>query len=153
LNPVRNDRYNSGCISEYYRTFEAGPDPFGATWKAEFRWAQNAISIRHADTIDVKFEITCGEIHEEKIIALPHPMLLKASHATEQPVTDPWVNRIAALHLKKNDYYGRRCRKDVGDARLRHDPWLRRDVASGSGYARSLSIPATCNGPAALYNG
>ena len=55
-------------MSEYYRTFEAGPDPFGATWKAEFRWAQNGISIRHADTIDVKFEITCGEIHEEKIM-------------------------------------------------------------------------------------
>ena len=88
-------------MSEYYRTFEAGPDPFGATWKAEFRWSQNGISIRHADTVDVKFEITCGDIHEEKIIALPHKMLLQASHATEQPVTDPWVNRIAALHLKK----------------------------------------------------
>jgi len=88
-------------MSEYYRTFDAGPDPFGATWKAEFRWSQNGISIRHADTVDVKFEITSGEIHEEKIIALPHKLLVQASHETGQPMTDPWVNRIAALHLRK----------------------------------------------------
>lgn len=88
-------------MSEHYRMFEAGPDPFGATWKAEFRWSQNGISIRHADTVDVKFEIASGDIREEKIIALPHPHLLQASHATGQPMTDPWVNRLAAAHLKK----------------------------------------------------
>lgn len=88
-------------MSENYRAFEAGPDPFGATWKVEFRWSQNAISIRHADTVDVKFEITSGALHEEKVIALPHKDLLRASHDTEQPLTDPWVHRIAAAHLKK----------------------------------------------------
>ena len=88
-------------MSENYRAFEAGPDPFGATWNVEFRWLQNAISIRHADTIDVKFEIVSGEIHEEKVIALPHKDLLRASHETEVPVTDPWVCRLAADHLKK----------------------------------------------------
>ena len=35
-------------MSEYYRTFEAGPDPFGATWKAEFRWSQNGIYVSFA---------------------------------------------------------------------------------------------------------
>jgi hypothetical protein len=88
-------------MSDYYRTFEAGPDPFGATWKVEFRWAQNGISIRHADTVDVKFEISNGDIREEKVIALPHKLLLQASHDTGHAVTDPWVNRIAAMHLKK----------------------------------------------------
>ena len=123
-------------MSEYYRTFEAGPDPFGATWKAEFRWAQNAISIRHADTIDVKFEITCGEIHEEKIIALPHPMLLKASHATEQPVTDPWVNRSAALHLKKMIITGDDVEKTL--VTLDYDTIL--------GYAETLRPAAVTHG-------
>ena len=123
-------------MSEYYRTFEAGPDPFGATWKAEFRWAQNAISIRHADTIDVKFEITCGEIHEEKIIALPHPMLLQASHATEQPVTDPWVNRIAALHLKKMIITGDDVEKTL--VTLDYDTIL--------GYAETLRPAAVTHG-------
>lgn len=88
-------------MSENYRAFEAGPDPFGATWSVEFRWSQNAISIRHADTVDVKFEITSGELHEEKIIALPHKFLLQASQETDQLMTDPWVNRIAAAHLRK----------------------------------------------------
>ena len=101
LNPGRKGRYNSGCMSENYRAFEAGPDPFGATWSVEFRWSQNAISIRHADTVDVKFEITSGELHEEKIIALPHKFLLLASQETDQLMTDPWVNRIAAAHLRK----------------------------------------------------
>ena len=88
-------------MTETYRAFEAGPDPFGATWSVEFRWSQNAISIRHADTIDVKFEITSGDFHEEKIIALPHKDLLLASHETDQLMTDPWVHRIAAAHLRK----------------------------------------------------
>ena len=88
-------------MSEHYRQFETAPDPFGAIWNVEFRWSQNAISIRHADTIDVKFEISSGGICEEKVIALPHPFLLRASHETDQPVTDPWVHRIAAAHLKK----------------------------------------------------
>lgn len=101
MNRSGKGRYNSGCMSDYYRTFEAGPDPFGATWKVEFRWAQNGISIRHADTVDVKFEISNGDIREEKVIALPHKLLLQASHDTGHPVTDPWVNRIAAMHLKK----------------------------------------------------
>jgi hypothetical protein len=88
-------------MSENYRAFEVGPDPFGATWQVEFRWSQNAISIRHADTVDVKFEITSGAIHEEKIIALPHKDLLHAAHETGTAVTDPWVHRIAAAHLRK----------------------------------------------------
>ena len=36
-------------MPENFRAFEAGPDPFGQTWQVEFRWIQNAISIRHAD--------------------------------------------------------------------------------------------------------
>jgi len=88
-------------MSESYRSFTAGPDPFGAKWEVDFRWAQNGISIRHADTIDVKFEITSGEVHEEKVVALPLPALSRASRETDHPVTDPWCHRIAAAHLKK----------------------------------------------------
>jgi hypothetical protein len=84
---------------ENYRGFDVGPDPFGTTWKVEFRWSQNGISIRHADTIDVKFEIAAGHIREEKVIALPHKFLLEASHRTGHPITDPWCHRIAAQHL------------------------------------------------------
>ena len=61
-----------------YRQFEAGPDPFGRTWQVEFRWLQTGISIRHADTVDVKFAVSSDGIDpEEKVIALPHPALLQ----------------------------------------------------------------------------
>src|ERR1700704_7030 len=65
------------AMPENLRRFEAGPDPFGRTWEVEFRWLQTGISIRHADTVDVKFILwTEGEEKQEKIIALPHPLLL-----------------------------------------------------------------------------
>ena len=38
-----------------FRQFEAGPDPFGRKFQVFFKWLQTAISIRHADTVDVKF--------------------------------------------------------------------------------------------------
>ena len=59
-----------------YRLFDAGPDPFGQTWHVEFRWQQTAISIRHSDSVDVKFQIRCGEDVQEKVIALMLPLLM-----------------------------------------------------------------------------
>ena len=83
-----------------FRNFEAGPDPFGAMWRVEFRWIQNGIAIRHADTVDVKFFVSSGEVVEEKVVALSHPHLLALSERTGQPVTDAWCSRLAAAHLK-----------------------------------------------------
>ena len=49
-------------MSENVRRFTAGPDPFGRVWEVEFKWHQTAISIRHADTVDVKYLLwTDGE--------------------------------------------------------------------------------------------
>ena len=67
-------------MPDNFRDFTVGPDPFGRTWQAYFRWLQNGISIRHADTVDVKFGIsTAGVLSEERVIALPHPALLALS--------------------------------------------------------------------------
>jgi hypothetical protein len=83
------------------RRFEAGPDPFGRTWHVEFRWLQTGISIRHADTVDVKFVLwTDGEEREERVLALSHPELLALSRETGHPLTDPWCLKIAAVHLR-----------------------------------------------------
>ena len=69
-----------------FRDFEAGPDPFGRTWQVYFRWLQTGISIRHADTVDVKFGIgTKGEPFEERVIALSHPVLLGLSEKFGTP--------------------------------------------------------------------
>jgi hypothetical protein len=86
---------------ENFRDFTVGPDPFGRTWQAYFRWLQTGISIRHADTVDVKFGIsTEGVPSEERVIALPHPVLLALSAKTGHPLTDTWCLKLAALHLK-----------------------------------------------------
>jgi hypothetical protein len=82
------------------RRFSAGPDPFGRTWEVEFRWLQTGISIRHADTVDVKFVVwTEGEPKHEKVVALPHPDLLALTRQTGHALTDPWCLKLAAGHL------------------------------------------------------
>ena len=88
-------------MPDNFRRFTAGPDPFGRTWEVEFRWLQNGISIRHADTVDVKFILwTEGEERQERVIALPHPALLALSARTGHPLTDPWCMKLAAEHLR-----------------------------------------------------
>ena len=86
---------------ENFRKFKAGPDPFGRQWDVEFRWLQTGISIRHADTVDVKFEAAPeGETKYEHVVALYHPDLLRISKAAGHPLTDAWCLKIAALHLQ-----------------------------------------------------
>ena len=84
-----------------FREFEAGPDPFGRKFQVMFKWLQTAISIRHADTVDVKFYIwTESEPKQEKVLALPHPALLALSKETGHPLTDAWCLKLAGVHLK-----------------------------------------------------
>ena len=83
-----------------FREFEAGPDPFGRKYQVWFKWLQTAISLRHADTVDVKFLLDDGGgEHAEKTIALPHPALVALSRDTGRKMDDPWCARLAALHL------------------------------------------------------
>ena len=85
-----------------FRKFQAGPDPFGRTWEVEFRWQQNGITIRHADTVDVKFHVwTTDEPKQERVIALRHPDLLRLSQEVGRSLTDAWCMKLAALHLKR----------------------------------------------------
>lgn len=81
------------------RQFEAA-DPFGRTWTVDFLWQQNAISIRHADTIDCKFTLSDGPLKEEKVIALPHPLLKALAARLGKNLNDAWVMKLAAAHLR-----------------------------------------------------
>jgi hypothetical protein len=84
-----------------FREFEAGPDPFGRKYQVFFKWLQTAISIRHADTVDVRFVLADAEGNEtQKTIALQHADLLRVSHDLGRSLDDPWCARIAALHLR-----------------------------------------------------
>ncbi|MFZ5928849.1 MAG: hypothetical protein ACOYX1_15550 [Acidobacteriota bacterium] len=86
-------------MSQDLRRFEV-VDPFGRTWTAEFRWQQNAISIRHADAIDCKYYISCGDEKRELVVALRHPDLLKLAAERGRALTDPWVIRLADCHVR-----------------------------------------------------
>src|ERR1700693_500134 len=97
-----------------FREFEAGPDPFGRKFQVLFKWLQTAISIRHADTVDVKFILTDeGDRRSEKTIALPHADLLAVSRETNRPMDDPWCARLAALHLLHLVETGEDMEKDL----------------------------------------
>ena len=97
-----------------FRQFEAGPDPFGRKFQVLFKWLQTAISIRHADTVDVKFVLVDdNESKTEKTIALPHADLLASAREVQRPVDDAWCARIAAMHLVHLIETGEDMEKDL----------------------------------------
>ena len=70
-------------------------------WRVQFRWLQTGISIRHADTVDVKFFVSTGDDPpEEKVIALPRAALLEITGERGHRLSDPYCLRIAAAHLR-----------------------------------------------------
>lgn len=97
-----------------FREFEAGPDPFGRKFQILFKWLQTAISIRHSDTVDVKFIIVDenGD-RTQKTIALPHADLQLVSREVGRPMDDPWCARIAAMHLQHLITTGEDMEKDL----------------------------------------
>src|SRR5215472_618647 len=97
-----------------YREFEAGPDPFGRKFQVMFKWLQTAISIRHADTVDVKFILADPDGgRAEKTIAIPHADLCQVSQDLHRPFDDPWCSRIAAMHLSRLIETGEDMEKDL----------------------------------------
>jgi len=100
-------------LMENFRQFDAGPDPFGRTWKVEFKWLQTAISLRHSDTVDVKFVVHDDSTRLEKTIALPHADLLALSQETGRPLTDACSSGLAALHLTHLIETGEDMEKDL----------------------------------------
>lgn len=102
---------------ENFRNFQAR-DPFGEVWEVTFLWLQTAISIRHSDSVDVKFALGGGGRRSEKAIALPHPYLLELSRKTGRPITDPWCSRLAATHLRHMIETGEDMEKTLVTVRL-----------------------------------
>jgi hypothetical protein len=87
-------------MTEQLRNFEVS-DPFGRPWRVEFRWLQNAISIRHADAVDLKYYISNDEERRELVVALPHRDLLDLAAGRGRPLTDAWCLRLGALQVQE----------------------------------------------------
>lgn len=86
---------------ENFRHFKAGPDLSGRVWQVDLLWIQNAIAIRHSDSVDVKFLLTCGEEILERVVSLRHKDLLELSSRSGRPLTDAWCMSLAARHLRR----------------------------------------------------
>jgi hypothetical protein len=89
---------------ENFRDFEVGPDPFGRTWHARFKYLQTGISIRHSDSVDVCFVLGSGEgagAGTQKVVVLSHPEILAFSKRTGRVITDTWCSRMAACKLRQ----------------------------------------------------
>jgi hypothetical protein len=87
-------------MKESLRRFTVN-DPFGRAWDVEFRWQQNAISIRHADAVDCKYYLSCGAERRELVVSLPHPVLLSVAAEAGRELSDAWVLRLAGLHVQR----------------------------------------------------
>ena len=112
-----------------FRQFEAGPDPFGRKFQILFKWMLTAISLRHADTVDVKFILVDDQgARTEKTIALPHADLLRVAAEAGRKVDDPWCSRLGALHLRRLVETGEDMEKDLVTV----------SVADMKGYAEKL---------------
>lgn len=98
---------------ENFREFDAGPDPFGRTWHVLFKWLQTAISLRHSDTIDVKFVLADQQQEMQKTVSMPHIELLDLSKSTDRPMSDSWCSRLAMLHLRHVIESGEDMEKDT----------------------------------------
>ena len=96
-----------------FREFEAGPDPFGQTWNVRFKWLQTAISIRHSNSVDVKFLLESGSENQQKTVSMPLPALNGVAAESAVPMTDAWCARLAALHLKYLVSSGEDMEKDL----------------------------------------
>jgi hypothetical protein len=101
-----------------FRQFEVGPDPFGRKWQVLFKWLQTAISLRHSDTVDVKFVLESDGTKVQKQIAMPHVDLLELSRRTGREMSDSWCSRLAALHLRHMVENGEDMEKDLVTVRL-----------------------------------
>jgi hypothetical protein len=97
-----------------FRQFEAGPDPFGRKFQVLFKWLQTAISLRHADAVDVKFVLVDESgAQSQKTIALPQADLPGVSSRFGRQVDDAWCSRLAGLHLIHLVQTGEDMEKDL----------------------------------------
>jgi hypothetical protein len=83
-----------------FRDFVAGTDPFGRTWHAQFKYLQTGISIRHSDSVDVRYILDNGEDQVQKTIVIQNADIRAYAARTGRPVSDPWCARIALCKLR-----------------------------------------------------
>ncbi len=80
-----------------YRDFQVRSGLTHEEYKCRFVYLQTAISLRHSDTIDVKFTVNGAGV----IVALPHTAWVEHLKKTGHPLTDDQAAQAAAVLLKE----------------------------------------------------
>jgi hypothetical protein len=83
-----------------FRDLKLGPDPFGRTWHAQFKYLQTGISIRHSDSVDVCYILDNGDEQTRKIVVIQNADIRAYGARTGRPVSDAWCSRIAMCKLR-----------------------------------------------------
>ena len=78
-------------------TFSTSSEVTGQTYQVEFRWLQTAISLRHSDTVDVKFLVNGAG----KVVALLHGPLEQACREAGLRLSDTLCAKVAARFLRE----------------------------------------------------
>jgi hypothetical protein len=97
---------------ENFRDFDAGHDPFGRTWHAQFKYLQTGISIRHSDSVDVCFILDNGDERVKKTVVMGNADIRAYGARTGRIVSDPWCSRIAMCKLRYAIETGEDLEKD-----------------------------------------
>jgi hypothetical protein len=87
-------------LMENFRDFEVGPDPFGQTWRAHFKYLQTGISIRHSNSVDVCYILDSASEHTHKTVVIQNADIRAYTERTGRKISDAWCSRIAMLKLR-----------------------------------------------------
>ncbi len=85
---------------ENFRDFEVGPDPFGQKWQVHFKYLQTGISIRHSNSVDVRYVLDDGSNQVQKTVVIHNADVRAYAARTGRPVSDAWCSRIAMCQLR-----------------------------------------------------
>lgn len=87
-------------VMENFRDFDAGTDPFGQKWHANFKYLQTGISIRHSNSVDVCYILDNGSEQIQKTLVIPVAEIRAYSKRSGRPISDAWCSRIALCKLR-----------------------------------------------------
>ena len=80
-----------------YRDFHTQSPLTSQDYHCLFVYLQTAISLRHSDTVDVKFRVNGSGV----VVALPHTAWVAYQQKTGQPLSDSRATEVAAGILKE----------------------------------------------------
>ena len=86
-----------GAAAMEHKVFDCVSQVDGTQYRCHFIYLQTAISLRHSDTVDVRFMVNGKRI----TVALPHVAFVEYAGFTGQVLTDEQAAGIAAVCLKE----------------------------------------------------